>query len=221
LLWRLYEGDAHIALGHASWHAYCKSEFGFSKSQSYRLRDAGRVAEVLPQLGNEAAREFVRLLYDHRDELEEVWREAARRAEASNRLTASQIRGVVDEVLDSARQPSVQAADLISPSPSARCARRLVELADELAGKLLDLEDSATRFDMVTSEGELGDAWSAHTGLLSLVRTLASEGRSLLDEAVSDAQEIGRRSHQSAKAAGARVAKKSKALEAPGAEEMP
>jgi len=178
VLWRLYEGDAHTALGHASWHAYCKAEFGFSKSQSYRLRDAGRVAELVPQLGNEAhAREFVRLLHDHRDELEEVWSEATRRAEASNRrLTASQIRGVVNEVLDSARQPSVQAADLISPSPSARCARRLVEVSDELAGKLLDLEDSATRFDAVTSEGELGDAWSAHKGLLSLVQALASEG---------------------------------------------
>ena len=40
----LYEGGAHTALNYASWHEYCSAEFGFGKSHSYRLLDAGRVA---------------------------------------------------------------------------------------------------------------------------------------------------------------------------------
>ena len=59
----LHDGEAHVVLGYASWHAYCEAEFGLGKSQCYRLLDAGRVAAVVPQLGNEAqARELVPLL---------------------------------------------------------------------------------------------------------------------------------------------------------------
>jgi hypothetical protein len=58
LLWRrlvqLYDGGAHTVLGYLSWHKYCADEFGLGRSHCYRLVDAGRVAEVVPQMGNEA-----------------------------------------------------------------------------------------------------------------------------------------------------------------------
>jgi len=61
----LHNGGAHIALDYSSWHAYCVAEFGFGRSQSYRLLEAGRVAAVIPQLGNEAqARELFPFLRD-------------------------------------------------------------------------------------------------------------------------------------------------------------
>lgn len=50
-LWRklleLYEGGAHLALGHTSWAAYCRAEFDMGRSRSYQLLDAGRVERVV------------------------------------------------------------------------------------------------------------------------------------------------------------------------------
>jgi hypothetical protein len=43
----LYEGDAHTALGYASWSDYCAAEFGVGRSRSYQLLNAGRVLEVI------------------------------------------------------------------------------------------------------------------------------------------------------------------------------
>ena len=37
----------HLALGYSSWRAYCKAEFGLSKSAAYRMLDNGRVLRVL------------------------------------------------------------------------------------------------------------------------------------------------------------------------------
>jgi hypothetical protein len=96
-LLRLYEGAAHLALGYSSWHAYCEAEFGFGQSHSYRLLDAGRVADLVPQLGNEAqARELVPLL-DRPEDLVEVVREL--QAEYGARLTADKLRAAVTEKL--------------------------------------------------------------------------------------------------------------------------
>lgn len=71
-LLRLYEGQAHTALGYSSWAAYCADEFDIGKSQAYRLLDAGRVADTLaespigerPELTESVARELVPLKDD-------------------------------------------------------------------------------------------------------------------------------------------------------------
>jgi phage N-6-adenine-methyltransferase len=91
----LHGGGAHSALGYESWHAYCAAEFGFGRSHSYRLLDAGRVAAAVPQLGNEAqARELVPVLRDDGEEaLLEVWREL--RTEYGEEITAEQIQRAV------------------------------------------------------------------------------------------------------------------------------
>jgi N6-adenosine-specific RNA methylase IME4 len=92
-LLRLYEGEAHVALGYASWHSYCEAEFDMGRSHAYRLLDAGRVAAVVPQLGNEAqARELVPLL-DRPDELHDVVREL--RDLHGERITADLLRASV------------------------------------------------------------------------------------------------------------------------------
>jgi hypothetical protein len=71
-LLRLYEGQAHAALGYSSWAGYCANEFDIGKSQAYRLLDAGRVADTLaqspigerPELTESVARELVPLKDD-------------------------------------------------------------------------------------------------------------------------------------------------------------
>jgi hypothetical protein len=85
----LYDGGAHAALGYSSWQAYCEAEFGFGRSQSYRLLEAGRVAELVPHGGmNERqARELAPLLRDEdEDAVVEVWSEVS--SEHGERLTA-------------------------------------------------------------------------------------------------------------------------------------
>jgi hypothetical protein len=51
-LLELYEGGAHKVLGYSSWGAYYEAEFGASKSDGYRLLDAARVADLIPNVGN-------------------------------------------------------------------------------------------------------------------------------------------------------------------------
>ena len=46
-LLRLYEGQAHTALGYSSWSDYCAAEFDIGKSRAYQLLDAGRVVAAL------------------------------------------------------------------------------------------------------------------------------------------------------------------------------
>jgi hypothetical protein len=103
-LWRrlveLYEGGAHTALGYSSWQTYCEAEFGFGRSQSYRLLEAGRVAELVPHGGmNERqARELAPLLRDEDENaVAEVWSEV--RAEHGERLTAEKVRTAVENKL--------------------------------------------------------------------------------------------------------------------------
>ena len=104
VLWQklveLYDGGAHTALGYSSWQGYCEAEFGFGRSQSYRLLEAGRVAELVPHGGmNERqARELAPLLRDEGENaVAEVWSEA--RAEHGERLTAEKVRTAVEKRL--------------------------------------------------------------------------------------------------------------------------
>lgn len=82
---------------HATFEAYCRERWGFSRRQANRLIEASEVAEVLGPIGpnptNEAqARELAPLL-DDPQALEEVWERAQQRASASGRpLTASIVR---------------------------------------------------------------------------------------------------------------------------------
>lgn len=43
----IYEGGGHLALGYASWAAYCEGELDMGKSHGYRLLDAARVARLV------------------------------------------------------------------------------------------------------------------------------------------------------------------------------
>jgi hypothetical protein len=109
-LWRrlveLYDGGAHAALGYSSWQAYCEAEFGVGRSQSYRLLEAGRVAELVPHGGmNERqARELAPLLRDEDENaVAEVWNGA--RAEHGERLTAEKVRTAVEKKLAEVPNP--------------------------------------------------------------------------------------------------------------------
>lgn len=92
---RLYEGDAHKALGYSSWGAYCEAEFEMGRDYSYRLLRAARVAEALSELtivnsppSEGVARELVPLL-DEPERLRKVWEEVVEKYEQP---TAAQIR---------------------------------------------------------------------------------------------------------------------------------
>jgi hypothetical protein len=90
-LTRLYDGEAHKALGYEAWGDYYTAEFGESPRRGYQLVDAGRVAErvnncSLPTPGSESvAREL-----SASDDLENLWREAVERY--GDRPTAKQVR---------------------------------------------------------------------------------------------------------------------------------
>lgn len=95
-LLRLYEGQAHRALGYSSWDAYFKAEFGKAGSYGYRLLEAARVDFAIRQLvdehglPNEAqARELVPLLCHGEIAVQEVWARANR---AGVRVTADGVR---------------------------------------------------------------------------------------------------------------------------------
>lgn len=47
LLLAAYEGQAHIALGYATWESYIKTEFDLSRQQSYKLITVGEVTRAL------------------------------------------------------------------------------------------------------------------------------------------------------------------------------
>lgn len=102
-LLRLYEGKAHEALGYASWGTYYEAEFGGSKSAGYRLLEAARVVDAIPNVGNGAsppptvhhAEALVPVLREDRGQVAEVWAEAVERN--GTQPTAAQVREVVDE----------------------------------------------------------------------------------------------------------------------------
>ena len=98
-LLRLYEGEAHLALGYSSWQAYWEAEFDTHWVSGYREIAAGRVDRVISQLANgplpeSQARELVPLLDDER-ELVEAYREA--RDEQGETLTAADLREIVNQ----------------------------------------------------------------------------------------------------------------------------
>ena len=129
-LWRtlvdLHDCGAHTVLGYSSWHAYCKAEFGFGPSHSYRLLDAGRVAEVVPQVGNEAqARPLVPLLRDHGEQavievVREVFAQHGERAPAAQLKRAVAARMAVeipsesDQVISVALEPDSKLGQVYS-----------------------------------------------------------------------------------------------------------
>jgi len=101
-LWRklvqLHDGSAHTTLGYRSWHAYCEAEFGLGRTQSYRLLDAGRVAEVVPQLGNEAqARALWPLLRDRGPAAVVALEQEVRERAGEAGVTAAQLQQAVAE----------------------------------------------------------------------------------------------------------------------------
>jgi hypothetical protein len=96
----LYEGNAHGALGYASWGDYWVAEFGEAGSRGYHHLQAGRVqrqlgrSTVVERPANEAvARELAPLL--DKPELPEVWSQAVQLAEGQP--TAAQVRELVRE----------------------------------------------------------------------------------------------------------------------------
>ena len=88
---RLHDGEAHLALGYTSWHAFCDAELGIAQSHAYRLLNAGRVHALIPQLENEAqARELAPLLREGDDAVLEFWH--AYQDEHGDAVTAKTIR---------------------------------------------------------------------------------------------------------------------------------
>lgn len=105
-LLKLYEGNAHTAMGYRSWGAYYTAEFGGSEGRGDQLLRAGRVLEVLepagfrgpddtgsPLLSERAARELAPVLRNGAEAVQEAYREAVE--EHGEQPTAAQIRKVV------------------------------------------------------------------------------------------------------------------------------
>lgn len=49
LVLEAHEGQAHKALGYATWELYCRTEFNFERAHAYRLIDQGRVIRAIEQ----------------------------------------------------------------------------------------------------------------------------------------------------------------------------
>lgn len=100
-LLKLYEGQAHLALGYSSWAEYYAAEFGQTKSHGYRLLEAARVDRALSDSPNgerpvteSVARELTPVLKNEGSEkVEEVWDKVV--DEHGPAPTAQQVRDVV------------------------------------------------------------------------------------------------------------------------------
>jgi hypothetical protein len=118
----LYEGGAWSALNYPSWHEYCATEFGFGRSHSYRLLEAGRVAELVPHGGmNERqARELAPVLREDDEEaVVDLWCEL--REEYGEQLTAEKVRAAVEKRLKPTRVVADRKASTeAEPAPSRR-----------------------------------------------------------------------------------------------------
>jgi hypothetical protein len=96
-LLRLYDGGAHTALGYGSWREYARAEFGFSKTNAYRLLEAGRVVEALPEGPRPTATAVTDALAaaGGPEAQRAVWAEAVERH--GERPSATQVRAIVAE----------------------------------------------------------------------------------------------------------------------------
>jgi len=96
----LYEGEAHAALGYASWADYYSAEFGQSASRGYQLLDAARVHRLLGQstfvepVREAVARELVPVMRTDPVSLPAVMAEATQRSGGAP-VTAATVRAVV------------------------------------------------------------------------------------------------------------------------------
>jgi hypothetical protein len=72
-LLRLYEGQAHVALGYQSWGSYFKHEFGQTGTRGYQLLEAARVASIQPGLNERQARELAPVLREDPERVPEVY----------------------------------------------------------------------------------------------------------------------------------------------------
>jgi hypothetical protein len=100
-LLRLYEGDAHLALGYGSWAEYFRAEFGRGKAHAYRLLRAARTeAEVSLHVDTAGMTEAqARVLAPlHPPVREEVARRVAEDGGFGN-VTAARVEQIRDEVL--------------------------------------------------------------------------------------------------------------------------
>jgi hypothetical protein len=99
----LYEGEAHIALGYASWGAYWESEFESSWRAGYRELEAARVSRAIDPWDNgpvpeRQARELARLLRREDEEaVVDLW--ADLRDEFGDQVTAEKVRTAVERKL--------------------------------------------------------------------------------------------------------------------------
>lgn len=141
----LYEGKAHIALGYASWAAYCEEEFGESKSHGYRLFEAARVDRALSDSpigerpANEAVARELAPLGDDPELLAEAWAEVIKRhgeepTAAQTRTTVNGHRPERAPAIDpSTTFPDVLAVVVFGREPRILAAIPLAVQADDLA----------------------------------------------------------------------------------------
>lgn len=119
-LLRLYEGEAHLALGYASWQAYWQVEFETSWQTGYRELDAARVDRaVLPwangPLPERQAREFAPLLKEDEKALIETWRDL--KEQFGDDLTAVNVRQVVANRVQRIRREKAAVDEGPPPEP--------------------------------------------------------------------------------------------------------
>lgn len=130
-LLRLFEGDAHKALGYKTWGQYYEAEFGGSANEGKRMLAAGRVLESLepagfrgegsvgsPLLNERAARELQPLLRQGADAVREAYEDALEVA-GGEKPTARQVREVVQLRREPpAPQPPARPALEVLPPPT-------------------------------------------------------------------------------------------------------
>jgi hypothetical protein len=107
LFLRAYKGNAHVALGYASWREYVSTEFDMSQANAYQILDQGRIISVLesfeharndddPLPNVRQAKALAPVLRkEGPDRMREVWSEALSRTQG--RPTAEVIREIRSE----------------------------------------------------------------------------------------------------------------------------
>lgn len=160
-LWRklveLYEGGAHVALGYSSWSAYFKDEFGGSRSHSYRLLDAGRVARSLesvpdPGLNVEKAAALAPLKNDP-ESLRETWAEVV---QLNPEPTAANVREAVQQKVS----PKSDKATLNANAAK----RKLYDVLSSVSGYCAALPDFNLERALSTASDDDIAAWDRLAG---------------------------------------------------------